>query len=176
MELEGRKNTMKRGISWHYPAIALLCLGAAMLLISMSAHAHGDKHKKASDAHMQTMLQVKEQIPEEYRVMDRTPVSPTSQSLARGQELYARDCAVCHGQGGKGDGPAAAAMDPRPASFLDLEHSAIYGPGEKYWLIGNGSGETGMPAFDKLGPAERWDIVNFILSLQEKAPKKGHGH
>jgi cytochrome c len=52
---------------------------------------------------MQTMLQIKEQIPEEYRIMDRTPVSPTSQSLGRGQELYARDCAVCHGQGGKGD-------------------------------------------------------------------------
>jgi mono/diheme cytochrome c family protein len=157
-------------------AAALLGAGAVMSMATLPALAHGDKHKKAMDAHMQTMLQIKEQIPEDYRVMDRTPVSPTPQSLARGQEMYARDCAVCHGQGGKGDGPAAAAMDPRPANFLDLEHSAIYGPGEKYWLIGNGSGETGMPAFDTLGPAERWDLVNFILSLQEKAPKKGDGH
>jgi mono/diheme cytochrome c family protein len=39
----------------------------------------------------------------------------------------------------------------------------------------NGSGETGMPAFDNLGPAERWDLVNFILSLQEKTQNKGHG-
>jgi mono/diheme cytochrome c family protein len=157
-------------------ATVLLGILAALGLTALPAQAHGEKPKKAMDAHMQTMLQVKEQIPEEYRIMDRTPVSPTSQSLARGQELYARDCAVCHGQDGKGDGPAAAVMDPRPASFLDFEHSAIYGPGEKYWLIGNGSGETGMPAFDTLGLAERWDIVNFILSLQEKAPKKGHGH
>jgi mono/diheme cytochrome c family protein len=149
---------------------------AALVLTVQPVLAHGDKHKEAMDAHMQTMLQVREQIPEEYRVMNRTPVSPTPQALARGQELYARDCAVCHGQDGKGDGPAAAAMDPRPANFLDLKHSAIYGPGEKYWLIGKGSGKTGMPAFDKLGPAQRWDLVNFILSLQEKAQGQDHGH
>lgn len=157
-------------------ATVLLGALAALALTAPPAQAHSGKHEEAMDAHMQTMMQVKERISEEYRVMDRTPVSPTPQSLARGQELFARHCTVCHGQDGKGDGPAAAAMDPRPANFLDLEHSAIYGPGEKYWLIGNGSGDTGMPGFDKLGPAERWDLVNFILSLQEKAPNKGHGH
>lgn len=157
-------------------AAALLATGAVLLVSTLPARAHGDKHKENGNAHMQTMMQVKERIPEEYRIMDRTPVSPTPQSLASGRELFARHCAVCHGQDGKGDGPAAAAMDPRPANFLELDHSAIYGPGEKYWLIGNGSGETGMPAFDKLGPAERWDLVNFILSLQGKEPKRGHGN
>lgn len=130
-----------------------------------------------SSAHLAAMQRLKEQIPEEYRLMDRTPVTPTRQSLARGEELYLRLCAACHGQGGQGDGPAAAAMDPRPANFLDLEHSAIYGPGEKYWVIGNGYPATGMPGFARqLAPGERWDLVNFILSLQEKAPRKGHGH
>ena len=28
-------------------------------------------------------------------------------------------CATCHGAGGAGDGPAGAALDPRPASFVD---------------------------------------------------------
>lgn len=143
------------------------------------AWARGGEHHSAdkSTAHLAAMQRLKEQIPEEYRLMDRTPVTPTPQSLARGEELYLKHCAACHGQGGQGDGPAAAAMDPRPANFLDLEHSAIYGPGEKYWLIGNGSPATGMPGFARqLGPGERWDLVNFILALQEKAPKKGHGH
>lgn len=154
----------------------LLGILAALALTALTAQAHGDKHKEKTNAHMQAMMQVKEQVPEEYRIMDRTPVSPTPESLARGKELYAQNCAVCHGQDGKGDGPAAAVMDPRPANFLDLEHNAVYGPGEKYWLIVNGSGKTGMPAFDKLGLRERWALVNFILSLQEKAPNKGHGH
>lgn len=166
---------MKKKFSWRLP-IALLGIVAALSLMPMPAHAHGDKHKEKGNAHMQKMLQVKEQIPEDYRVMDRTPVEPTPQSLARGRELFEVHCAVCHGQGGRGDGPAAAAMDPRPANLLDLAHSAVYGPGEKYWLIANGSEETGMPAFDKLGLRERWDLVNFILSLQEKAPKKDHEH
>ena len=30
-------------------------------------------------------------------------------------------CATCHGPGGKGDGPAGAALDPKPASFADAE-------------------------------------------------------
>lgn len=163
-----------RSNSLHLAAV-LLGIGAVMSLTTLSAWSHGEKHQEKGNAHMQTMMQVKERIPEEYRIMDRTPVSPTPESIARGQELYARNCAVCHGKDGKGDGPAAAVMNPTPANFLDLGHSAIYGPGEKYWLIGNGSGETGMPAFEKLEPAKRWDLVNFILSLQEKAQAKSHG-
>jgi len=34
-------------------------------------------------------------------------------------DLYARRCASCHGEDGLGDGPAAAALDPKPASFAD---------------------------------------------------------
>jgi cytochrome c553 len=33
--------------------------------------------------------------------------------------LYAQVCTVCHGEDGKGNGPAAAALDPKPASFVD---------------------------------------------------------
>ena len=138
------------------------------------AWAQGMEHGAGkADAHMEAMHRLKEKIPEEYRVMDRTPVAPTQQSLARGKELYLKHCAACHGKGGKGDGPAAAGMNPPPANFLDLDHSATYGPGEKYWLIGNGSPETGMPGFAaQLGTLDRWHLVNHILSLQKPAGKK----
>jgi len=119
-------------------------------------------------AHMKAMMRVKEKIPKEYQIMDRTPVTPTPRSLARGEEVFFKNCAVCHGEKGDGLGPAAAGMDPAPANFLDLDHSATYGPGEKYWLIGNGSEATGMPAFPQLSPADRWHAVNHILFLQMK--------
>ncbi len=32
---------------------------------------------------------------------------------------YAQTCVACHGAAGKGDGPAAAALTPKPASFAD---------------------------------------------------------
>jgi mono/diheme cytochrome c family protein len=38
-----------------------------------------------------------------------------------GELLYRRYCAVCHGMDGRGDGPAAAALCPRPTDLTRLE-------------------------------------------------------
>lgn len=152
--------------------LALTLIGPIGLI--GTAWAHGKEHgAEKPTGHMAAMHLLKEKIPEEYRLMDRTPVTPTPQSLAKGKELYLNHCAACHGKDGRGDGPAAAGMNPSPASFLDLEHSSIYGPGEKYWLVGNGSPKTGMPGFAaQLGPLDRWHLVNHILDLQQPAGKK----
>jgi len=40
--------------------------------------------------------------------IQRTPAGPTSASS--GKEMYGAYCAACHGAGGKGDGPASAAL------------------------------------------------------------------
>lgn len=157
-------------------AVAVLMTMSSSLLLGLfvrgeSAFAHGVEHRHAekSGGHMEAMYRVKANMPEEYSLMDRTPVTPTEQSLVNGRELYLKHCAVCHGQEGKGDGPAAKGMNPSPANFLDLDHSSIYGPGEKFWLIGNGSSETGMPGFSsQIKPLDRWYLVNYILSLQAR--------
>jgi mono/diheme cytochrome c family protein len=39
--------------------------------------------------------------------------------LAEGKSLYAAKCQICHGANGQGDGPAAAALNPRPADFTN---------------------------------------------------------
>ena len=44
-------------------------------------------------------------------------------SLARGAELYRRECASCHGELGRGDGPAGKGLDPAPANLAD--HTAL---------------------------------------------------
>lgn len=154
---------------------------AGVLSSAVSLRAHGDeKHsvKSQKSAHMQAMYALKEKIPVEYRIMERTPVVPDEQSLARGQELYSQQCAMCHGKEGRGNGPAASGMQTPPANFLDREHSAIYGPGEKFWIIGNGSGETGMPPFPHIDIVDRWHLVNHIYRLQEASQQKDsqHGH
>lgn len=145
-----------------------------VLLWGSTLLAHGEEHRHAenSNRHLAAMQQVKTKIPEEYRLMDRTPVTPTKQSLTKGQELFLKHCAACHGREGKGDGPVAKGLPTPPANFLDLKHSAIYAPGEKFWLIGNGATETGMPGFAaQIGPLDRWHLVNHILSLQAKSGK-----
>ena len=153
---------------------------AVFVLSAATAAGHGDKgHAEDPMAlHMQAMYALKEQIPEEYRIMERSPLLPSEQSLARGREAFARHCEVCHGPGGQGDGPAAKGLPTPPANFLDMQHSAIYGAGEKFWIIGNGSGATGMPAFLHLDLRTRWDLVNYIYHLQGAAakPQQHHHH
>lgn len=146
------------------------CFLAFALLIALntSALAHGKTQQPETpmSEHRQAMLEVKEGIPDEYRIMQRTPILPSEESLQQGQKLFLQNCSVCHGERGDGKGPAAATLKTPPANFLEKMHSAMYGPGEKYWIIGNGSGETGMPAFSQLAPLQRWQLVNYILSIQ----------
>lgn len=147
---------------------ALLALGF-FLASPPALHAHGpEKHSAAGEAHLRAMQRLKEGIPEDFRIMDRTPVTPSGESLRRGKAAYQKFCQSCHGERGDGKGPAAQGMDPAPADFLDLKHSGIYGPGEKFWIIGNGIQEAGMPGFTgQIDPRGRWDLVNYILELQK---------
>lgn len=46
----------------------------------------------------------------------------TPSMLARGRKIYLRDCAPCHGREGKGDGPSAAVLDPKPRDHSDGTH------------------------------------------------------
>jgi len=52
-----------------------------------------------------------------------------------GKEVYGLYCATCHGPSGTGDGPGAAALDPKPRDFT--EGAFKYDP--------NNNGETGEP-------------------------------
>ncbi|MFN2432281.1 MAG: cytochrome c [Gemmatimonadota bacterium] len=40
---------------------------------------------------------------------------------ALGAQVYAANCATCHGESGAGDGPAGAGLQPAPQSFRDAE-------------------------------------------------------
>ena len=137
----------------------------------------GHYHGHSLEPHMQAMYALKDKVPMDYQIMERTPIIPDQESLQSGSAIFQRQCAVCHGEQGRGDGPAAKGMNQKPANFLDREHSAIYGPGEKFWIIGNGSGETGMPAFSDLSLVDRWHLVNHIYLLQEgESDKEKHEH
>jgi mono/diheme cytochrome c family protein len=65
--------------------------------------------------------------------------------LEEGKNLYAAKCQMCHGANGRGDGPAGAALDPKPADFTN---SSFWqnNPEEKISrTVANGKGM--MPAF-----------------------------
>lgn len=59
-------------------------------------------------------------------VIKHVPVKATS--AASGQEMYVNYCAVCHGNDGKGNGPAAAAlkMPPKDVTTLAQKNGGKY--------------------------------------------------
>jgi putative copper resistance protein D len=93
----------------------------------------------------------------------RPAVAYSAASIAAGAELYRQHCVACHGRHGAGDGPAAQALDPRPAD-LRAHHAALHTAGDLFWWISHG--RRAMPAFaDRIEVDERWDLVNFVRAL-----------
>jgi mono/diheme cytochrome c family protein len=84
-------------------------------------------------------------------------------------------CAACHGQGGKGDGPSAAGLaddDGNPIKVRDFTTGVYRGGAERkdlYYRFTTGLDGTPMPAFaDSISDADRWALVDFIKSLEVK--------
>lgn len=167
--ISGHFSLLLKRFAWH-------CLLLLFLLIPFSgaAQKHNHHHTPPKEGLSATSMTFKETVPEDYRIMERTPIIDNQDSLLRGRHLYAMHCANCHGRLGRGDGPAAAEMKTNPADFLDFAHSQQYGPGEKYWLIAKGSKELGMPGFSQLSPEDIWHMVNYILALQAKVKSEGY--
>ena len=102
----------------------------------------------------------------------QNPTPDTPATVAKGKALYQASCAVCHGAVGRGDGPAAFTLVPRPVN-LQL-HVPQHAPGEIYYWISTGIPGTAMPAWQDVDPAtgkprlsdeERWSIIRYLDAL-----------
>lgn len=47
------------------------------------------------------------------------PAANQAAVTAEAKEMFASRCAPCHGASGKGDGPGAAALNPKPRDYTD---------------------------------------------------------
>lgn len=104
---------------------------------------------------------------EEVKAMTVPPSSP--EVVARGKELYAANCALCHGEKGLGDGAGGANLDPPPRN-LTLTDEYKYGHLElALFRTGNyGIDGTGMAPWDGIiEPADQWAIGHYIRTLQK---------
>jgi len=94
------------------------------------------------------------------------PVSPDAVSLQRGGQLYLRHCALCHGEGGQGDGEITRfwKADMRKPANLTEARIQTGSDGSIYVTIAKGFG-TMPPLNENLNVRERWDIVNYVKAL-----------
>jgi mono/diheme cytochrome c family protein len=97
-------------------------------------------------------------------VRENRPAAP----IERGRELFANNCIQCHGATGRGDGPLAAALQPRP---VDLTvHVPLHTDREIFEWITNGVPRTAMPAFkDAFTEEEIQAIINYLRQIAEQA-------
>ena len=95
----------------------------------------------------------------------KNPFSGNS-SISKGKSIYKTRCIVCHGDKGKGDGPAGKALNP-PAA--DHSSAAVQSQtdGELFWKISEGRGPmVGWKLI--LSDEERWHLVNYVRTLKAK--------
>lgn len=83
----------------------------------------------------------------------------------RGAQSFQAQCASCHGGEGRGDGPAAAALNPAPTDFHDLARRNQRSLLSYYNTITLGVPGTAMPSFSQLSEAERWALVFHVGQL-----------
>jgi mono/diheme cytochrome c family protein len=102
-------------------------------------------------------------------VVIRAPVDAAVKDMTvpveRGKSIYDQHCAVCHGSQGKGDGPEAPFLSPRPGSLVSAGTS-IKSDVDLLAIIDNGKPRTAMPGWkDKLMEEQRKDVLAYIRTL-----------
>jgi mono/diheme cytochrome c family protein len=88
-----------------------------------------------------------------------------SGSSERGAVVYRSQCTPCHGEEGKGDGPAAAALTPRPPDLNRSDHIRTMSDEELFEFLSVGKGS--MPGYREiLTEQELWDVIAWIRSRE----------
>lgn len=107
------------------------------------------------------------------------PKAPTLLSLENGKKQFEIFCSPCHGLGGLGDGLVAGPPFGK-GPFLGVlpiagpiggQITKNFSDGHIYTVISQGIRR--MPAYRRIPPDHRWDIVNYVRYLNGQQPSAG---
>jgi DMSO reductase family type II enzyme heme b subunit len=97
---------------------------------------------------------------------------------AQGKAVYEKKCALCHGEKGDGQGPAAALLDPQPRDFTKGKYKIRTSPSGKpptdadlFRIITDGMPGTSMPGWRGLSEKDRWGLVAYLKAFAPEAFK-----
>jgi mono/diheme cytochrome c family protein len=97
------------------------------------------------------------------------PLAGQADAATAGKDIYTTNCLSCHGEGAKGDGPAGASLDPKPANlvqaFTEDQDDRIF------WTISEGGPAAGKSASmvawkGTLSETEIWQVIAYIRTLK----------
>ena len=96
-----------------------------------------------------------------------------AQGTGNAASKYSSLCAACHGPKGKGNGPAAAALNPKPKDFTDCKAMAEFSDETLFKVIKGGGQSAGlapiMPAWgSSLTDPQIHSMVKYVRSFCKK--------
>ena len=111
--------------------------------------------------------------PKVYADIAWPPGSDLPANATNGQRVYAQHCQVCHGPDGRGNGPAAPSLIPRPRDFTIGQFKYKTTPPDQppsdadlIDIITNGLQASAMPFWkNTLSAADIRDVVAFIKTF-----------
>jgi len=105
-------------------------------------------------------------VPEPYRSMEN-PLEPTDELIAQGKRVYDGRCATCHGESGRGDGPAGQNLHPQPTNIARFADMPMASDAYLYWTIAEGGAPVDSAMPPQKGALEAEEIWQVILYLRQ---------
>ncbi len=93
------------------------------------------------------------------------PQKPTAALLAEAKQHYSWDCAMCHGDTGKGDGSLAVSEHLKMPDFTNPATLAGLKDGQIFTIIRKGSATMPPEAKARADDATVWNMVNYLRSM-----------
>jgi mono/diheme cytochrome c family protein len=103
-----------------------------------------------------------------------SPAAALAADLAKGQTIFATNCASCHGEKGAGDGPIAAGLpaDQKPRNLQGSDMKFATTDAKFKELMKKGGAAVGlsmlMPAQPGLSDADVDNLLAYVNSLKKK--------
>ena len=91
--------------------------------------------------------------------------------LAKGKGIYKANCVACHGESGKGDGPAAGVLKPKPRDHTDAAYMSTLSDEEMGKIIRFGGAMKGKPLMPSNPQINGTDLDALILYTRSLSAK-----
>jgi len=104
------------------------------------------------------------------------PIQASEDNLVAGAQIYAAQCAACHGFHGKPSAFGGHMYPSAPPLWEKHPNKDVVGVsddpvGETYWKVANGIRLTGMPAFkDILNDTQMWQVSLLLANADKPLP------
>ena len=83
------------------------------------------------------------------------------------KEVFKTRCVMCHGESGKGDGPAAVALNPKPRNYTDAEWQKSVTDDQLKKTITGGGASVGKSALMPAQPdlASKPEVLDGLIKI-----------